>query len=116
MKIMNRRQLDLLYEKMSKQSIQLRNQNRQDIHTQEEEEDLSNTSVFFYNLPHHITEETLYKLCAYYGHVRSVTIKYPKQGVESSSAGVLGFVSMNTHEEAKLVITCLAGYNLDVIT
>ena len=122
MKIIHRSQLDLLYEKMSQeskvqQSIQLKNQNRRDSHNQEEdEEDLLNTSVFFWNLPHHITEEALYKLCAYYGHVRSVTIKYPKQGADSSSAGVLGFVGMNTHEEAKLVITCLTGYNLDVIS
>ena len=83
MKIIHRSQLDLLYEKMSQeskvqQSIQLKNQNRRDSHNQDDdEEDLLNTSVFFWNLPHHITEEALYKLCAYYGHVRSVTIKYP---------------------------------------
>ena len=67
MKIIHRSQLDLLYEKMSQeskaqQSIQLKNQNRRDSHNQDDdEEDLLNTSVFFWNLPHHITEEALYK-------------------------------------------------------
>ena len=78
-------------------------------------EDPTNTSVFFYNLPHNITEQTLYNLCAYYGHVRSVFIKYPKNSPEYTTQNVLAFVTMNTHTDAMLVINNLYGYSLDVL-
>lgn len=78
------------------------------------EEDPNNTSVFFWNLPHNITDEALYNLCAYYGHVRSVNIKYPKNSPEYSTQNVLAFVTMYTHNAAKTVINNLFGYSLNV--
>ena len=120
---MYRSQLDLMYEKMSKAQNQLQ-QGRgfRDLISRNEysdpagtaNEDPTNTSVFFWNLPHNITDEVLYNLCAYYGHVRSVSIKYPKNSPEYTTQNVLAFVTMYTHAEAKIVINNLFGYSLNV--
>lgn len=116
-----RSQLDLLYEKMNRESKNHQTQigrGHHDINTQEPtqviDEDPTNTNLFLWNLPHSITDTTLYKLCAFYGHVRSVNIKYPKNSPEYTSQNVLAFVVMDSHEEAKLVIENLSGYSLDV--
>ena len=71
------------------------------------------TEVFFGNLPHSITMESLYTLCAYYGSVRSVSVRYPRNE-EGGSKGVIGFVSMRTHQDALCVMQCLQGYAMDV--
>lgn len=123
-----RSQLDLICEKMNRATQQQQNQQGRGFkeattvnRTIPAEaitcaEDPTNTSVFFWNLPHNITEQTLYNLCAYYGHVRSIFIKYPKNSPEYSTQNVLAFVTMNTHADAVLVINNLHGYSLDVFS
>lgn len=125
---MVRSQLDLIYEKMTRATQQQQNQQGRGFkenagskrtsgpEPSEAEDDPTNTSVFFFNLPHSITDQTLYNLCAYYGHVRSVFIKYPKSSPEYTTQSVLAFVTMNTHEDAQTVIQNLYGYSLEVGT
>lgn len=118
-----RSQLDLLYEKMTRESKNHQTQvgrghhesNTQELNQTVVDEDPTNTNLFLWNLPHKITDETLYRLCAFYGHVRSVNIKYPKNSPEYTKQNVLAFVVMDTHEEARLVINNLSGHSLDVV-
>lgn len=72
----------------------------------------TNTTVFFGNLPPSFSVESLYKLCAYYGYVRSVSVKPPKQNGDLVSS--IGFVSMASHEEAERVIELLHNVRIDV--
>lgn len=72
----------------------------------------TNTTVFFSNLPPSFSVESLYKLCAYYGYVRSVSVKPPKQNGDLMSS--IGFVSMSSHEEAERVVELLHNVRIDV--
>ena len=72
----------------------------------------TNTTVFFGNLPPSFSVESLYKLCAYYGYVRSVSVKLPKQNGDLMSS--IGFMSMSSHEEAERVIELLHNVRIDV--
>ena len=105
---------------MAKKKAQSSQQNSQPHHSHSSDvlplgnNDPNATEVFFGNLPHSITMESLYGLCAYYGSVRSVSVKYPRNE-EGGSKGVIGFVSMCTHEDALCVIQCLQGYAMDVL-
>lgn len=69
----------------------------------------TNTHVYFENLSRSMTEEALYKLCAYYGYVVSVSIK-PHNESQSS----IGFVSMASHEDAEKVLSKLRKYRSGV--
>ena len=78
-----------------------------------DEDDITNTNLFFWSLPFTISEEALYKLCAYYGHVRSLTIK--RSIGENNQQTIIAFVTMDTHEQAQLVIQKLYNYHFEVI-
>ena len=71
-------------------------------------EDSTNTNVYIGNLPHCVTEDSLFSLCAYYGYVKHVAIKY------GNPTNIYGFVCMNSHHEAELLIDSLQNYMMDV--
>ena len=65
----------------------------------------TNTHVYLGNLSQSMTEESLYKLCAYYGYVISVSIK--KQNGDQYPTG---YVSMTSHESAERLLSKLQKY------
>lgn len=71
------------------------------------------TELFFGNLPRSATVESLYALCAHYAPVRSVIVKAPR-GEDNPSRGTIGFVALQTHEDALLVLRCLQDYSMNV--
>lgn len=116
-----RSQLDIMFEKMEANS-----KNSQSLHKPGEagldregsslhEDSTSstnaintNTNVYIGNLPHSITEDSLFSLCAYYGYVKHVAIKY------GNPTNIYGFVCMRSHHEAELLIDSLQNYMMDV--
>ena len=107
-----RSQLDIMFEKMEANSKSSQNAHKPGEAAQDRlgssYEDTTNTNVYIGNLPHSITEDSLFSLCAYYGYVKHVAIKY------GNPTNLYGFVCMNSHQEAERLIDCLQNYMMEV--
>ena len=108
-----RSQLDLMFEKMEAKSKTSQGPAAKEAEAAADRigssyEDPTNTNVYIGNLPRSITEDSLFSLCAYYGFVKHVSIKY------TNSSNFYGFVCMRSHHEAELLIESLQNHMMDV--
>ena len=108
-----RSQLDLMFEKMEAKSKTSQGPAAKEAEAAADRigssyEDPTNTNVYIGNLPRSITEDSLFSLCAYYGFVKHVSIKY------TNSSNFYGFVCMRSHHEAELLIESLQNHTMDV--
>ena len=116
-KLTHRSQLDKMYEELARKkelSTKLATINTRII-TQNNVDPIdttyyspTNTHVYLGNLSHSMTEESLYKLCAYYGYVVSVSIK------PHNDQSTMGLVSMASHKGAEILLSKLQKYRSGV--